>query len=194
MTSSTLPRNLWPIRDAAIRHALTGAAVPPNLHLLQEWLEGDGWDALIDAWNEDEATCVNLKHLAYGEFSDAALKNSLWFVCREPFSEDVTDAVISDEIRMQYVRDLIDRYLFDPENSASVHAYRLNQDSVESPVLGYTLTSGGQAGPYPEFLGVFASRRHFIDHLKTTGYCLKEDIAALDNSAVLAMWGYPDQA
>jgi hypothetical protein len=49
----SLPRKLVPIRQAAIEHALTGAPLPGDLHLLQEWLELDGWDALLAAWKEE---------------------------------------------------------------------------------------------------------------------------------------------
>ena len=128
MPSLPLPRRLWPIRDAEISHALTGSPLPKNLRLLQEWLESDGWDALIEAW-DDDAAGIDLKSLARHAFSDTELRHSRWLTSRKHRSE-----VITDDVRVRYARDLVDGHISEVEHgSASDHSYRLEQAAASHP-------------------------------------------------------------
>ena len=51
---------------------MTNTPLPPEFECLHEWLQSDGWDALQDAWINEEIA-LNLSSL---ELSDTALRSS----------------------------------------------------------------------------------------------------------------------
>lgn len=62
-----------PISAMRSEPLVTNAPLHPDFARLYEWLEGDGWDALIAAW-EDEECALKLNYFAQYNFSDTELR------------------------------------------------------------------------------------------------------------------------
>ena len=71
-TLPVLPPELRAIRDAVIESTMANTPLRPEFECLHEWLQSDGWDALQDAWINEEIA-LNLSSL---ELSDTALRSS----------------------------------------------------------------------------------------------------------------------
>ena len=178
-TVNTLPPELWALRDAAIDHVLTAAPLPLDFARIQEWLEIDGWDALVDAW-VDEEMALELRCLSSG-FTDRALRD--WTDLKR--MEEVTDTM-----RVQFSRETIARSLEEDDGctSKSVHCYRLERDDGHSAVLCCTCEIWGQSGPHAQWYGVFPAREAFLDYLRSTGFVLHREINELSAHEILAFW------
>ena len=177
-----LPQELWAVRDAAIEYALTDAPLPANFDLLTEWLEGDGWDALLAAWEDDgELYAIKLKEKSLDRFCDSELRYDL---------DLVQGDVVTDAMRVQFAREQIDALEEDTTESPSVVSYKVTRQDGKSAVIGCTIEVHGQGGPVLFGHGVFRTKELFFKHLSESGLVLSQDLASLDDPAILAFWQY----
>jgi hypothetical protein len=165
-----LPENLWPLRDAAIDHILNGTT-DPDMQPIYEWLEGDGWEAMIDAWaNED--ICFNLKSLAQGSFND----------------EDLADWV-TDADRLHYAKVLIKKEMVDDDGlNPSLHSYKLKRSNGDSVILGCKVVVAGQSGNFLTWIGLFKTQDDFYDYIRKSGYMIYREFNELTDEKILSLW------
>jgi hypothetical protein len=173
-----LPRKLMPIRHAAIEHALTGAPVPPDLHLLEGWLEIDGWDALLAAW-DGEVVAMKLDEL---ELNDRQVRECLDLGPRKR---------VTDDMRVQCAREMLERRREHDECfGVSVHPYPMRRRDGRSAILGCTVEIQGQAGAAAQWHGVFRTAEDFRNSLRRSGYWATDEADRLD-TVILQQWERP---
>jgi len=171
-----LPQNLWSIRDAAIDSIINGTKAP-NLQPIYDWLEDDGWDAIVGAWSNEEMA-IKLEDLAETAFDDEELAYDL--------DMDVKD--ITDEMRITRTRELINESLDDGYESPSVHSYKLLPESDESPVIGCVMEIHGQGGAVADWWGVYKNHDDFIKSIRASGLILLSELDALTDEKILSLW------
>jgi hypothetical protein len=170
-----MPEELWEIRDAAVEHVLTNAPLPPDIERLYEWLESDGWDALIDAW-VDEELVMNLEKLS-SYFSDSELED-----------DTITNGIRVEHARWWISKSITNSESLDDFDFKSVHSYEIKRQDGKSAIIGCTIASMGQSGDEVVWYGVFPTRREFLNRLKESGYWVLQDIEAIDDATILALW------
>lgn len=171
-----LPYNLYSVRDYAISCALKDTP-EPDIQPLYDWLEEDGFDALIDAWSNEEIA-LKLGYLAETEFDDISL------ACQ--IDVDVKD--LTDEMRIARAKELIEGAKDDGYICPSVHSYKLDQGCEDSPVIGCLMEIHGQSGPSIEWLGTFKNQDAFYDSLRQTNIMLFSDIDSFVDENILSLW------
>ena len=173
-TIPELPQNLWSIRDAAIDSIINGTEAP-NLQPIYDWLENDGWDALVGIWSNEEMA-INLEYLAYTEFDADELAYDM--------DTDVKD--ITNEMRVARARELIDGVKYD--GYVSVHSYKLAQGNEKSPVIGCVMETQGQLGESVGWWGAFKNDDGFYQSLRQCDTFLLSDIDSLADEKILSLW------
>ena len=177
--SPQLPEELHEARDAVIESVYKGLVPPKSLELIQEWLEGDGWDALIGSM-ANETMAVDLNQFASYSFSDEEYIAG-WLDEEQP---------ITDAMRIAHARMLIsnasdgdDGYLV-----PSVYSFNIQSNNGKSAVVAATMRMMGQAGPETSWWGVYKTHMDFLEHLKKTGLVPVECIKDITDDEVLAYW------
>jgi hypothetical protein len=175
-----LPPELDDARDAAIEQAWSGQPLPIDFDLTQ-WLEGDGWSAMMDIW--DDCVAYSLGELSWS-FSDAELRD--W----EGVDED---DVITDAMRLKYARERIDGTTdgSNTEAGCSVHVVPLTRADGKSAVVGCTVHSEGQAGWRVEWKGAFPTRTDFERYLRASDVATMQEAIGLDDAVILGLWQQP---
>lgn len=176
-----LPEELWEIRDAVVEHVHANTPLPQDIERLHEWLEGDGWDILLESWDEEELV-MKIEYLS-DFFSDT-------IELRDAEGLDSSDE-INDEIRVEYARNwMSDKFEAgdDLYNIKSIHSSELKRRDGKSATIYCTYTSFGQGGGEMVWHGAFATRQGFLNHIKELGYWLTEDILSMDDATILTLW------
>ena len=178
---SGLPEELWEIRDAVVEHFHANTPLPQDIKRLHEWLEGDGWDILLESWDEEEEVVMKTEYLS-SFFSDSELRDAEGL---EPSDK------INDEIRVEYARNwMSDKFEAgdDLYNIKSIHSSELKRRDGKSATIYCTYTSFGQGGGEMFWYGTFATRQGFLNHIKGLGYWLTEDVVSMDDATILTLW------
>ena len=178
--ATLLPREFWEIRDDVIESLLSNSPLPEGIADLQEWLANDGWDELLAAWiNEDVA--LNLKEWAFYKLSDSSL-------CDDEGLND--PKAINDQMRVDYARGTI-RYAVEESEgyfSPSVHSLVIEREDGKSALLGCTVEIHGQAGPVPQWHGIFADKKTFYVYLRNAGFLLHSVADEISDAEILSFW------
>ena len=174
-----LPQELYKARDAAIENLYKGLEPPESLELIQEWLKGDGWDALTGS-SANETMAVDLNQFASYSFSDEEYIAG-WLGEEQP---------ITDAMRITHARMLIsnasdgdDGYLV-----PSVYSVNIKSDNGKSAVVAAIMRIMGQAGPETSWWGVYKTHMDFLEELKKAGLIPVECIKDITDAEVLAYW------
>jgi hypothetical protein len=175
-TIPELPKSLYSLRDAIINSILKSTPVP-ELQPLYEWLETDGRDVLIDSWCNEEMA-VNLNYLAQTEFIDSELG----------IQEGIKVEDVTDEMRLDYSRKVINDSVDDGYICPSIHAYKLEQDNDTSPVIGCLMEIHGQSGPVLEWWGVFKNHLDFYKALDESNFVLFSKSDELNDERLITLW------
>lgn len=177
-----LPEELWEIRDAVVEHVHANTPLPQDIERLHEWLEGDGWDILLESWDEEELV-MKIEYLS-DFFSDT-------IELRDAEGLDSSDE-INDEIRVEYARNWMSDFFEAGEdlyNVKSIHSCELKCQGGKSVTIYCTYASyGGQGDGEMFWYGAFATRQGFLNHIKELGYWLTEDILSMDDATILTLW------
>jgi hypothetical protein len=178
--ATLLPKEFWEIRDAAIESLLSNSPLPEGIADLQAWLATDGWDELLAAWiNEDVA--LNLKEWANYKLYDSSLRDD----------EGLDDSkAINDQMRVDYARETI-RYAVEESEgyfSPSVHSFSLERDDGKRALLGCLVEIHGQAGPVPQWHGIFADKEAFYVYLRNAGFLLHTIADEISDPDILSFW------
>jgi hypothetical protein len=174
------PTALQPVIDRAVAHAWGEGPEPAEIELLYEWLNVDGWDALIADLGDEMA--LQIDYLARLYFDDGELRAMLGKADDEP--------VTNDE-RVAYTRERIDSIVAgDGDDSfySSVHAYPLTDRAGRVAILGCTVDIHGQAGPVPTWHGFYRSKEAFFQVLVDEGHWLGSDLPAVTDRQILEKW------
>jgi hypothetical protein len=175
-----LPKELWEIRDAAIESLLSNSPLPEGIADLQKWLATEGWDELLAAWiNEDVA--LNLKEWAFYKLSDSSL-------CDDEGLDE--SKAINDQMRVDYARATI-RYAVEESEgyfSPSVHSLLIERDDGKRALLGCTVEIHGQAGPVPQWHGIFVDKKAFYVYLRNTGFLIHSIADEISDADILSFW------
>jgi hypothetical protein len=174
-----LPEELYEARDTVIENIHKGLEPPESLELIQEWLEVDGWDALIGSI-ANETMAVDLNQFASYSFSDEEYIAG-WLDEEQP---------ITDAMRIAHARMLIsnasdgdDGYLV-----PSVYSFNIQSNNGKSAVVAATMRMMGQAGPETSWWGVYKTHMDFLEDLKKAGLVPVECIKDITDDEVLAYW------
>jgi hypothetical protein len=173
-----LPKSLWPIRDGIVEHVLTGAPLPQDYGLLHQWLEGDGWDALTNAWDDEMA--INLISLSTS-FDDAEFSAQ----------EYIDEGKICDADRIRFARTLIARAVDECDGyiNPSVHCYKLVREDGQSAVAACTIEMQGP-DPVTYWCGFYSSKEDFLKRIKGPSLVLWRDLPELTDSDILSLWNF----
>jgi hypothetical protein len=173
-----LPEKLIYIRDQVIDHVLNNTPVPVEVSELVHWYETDGWDVLVPVWAEEEHVALNLNSVSLS-FCDSELR-----------ANQVDDAPLTDELRIQYARNLVSTTFEnnDGYDCPSVQLVELKKANGESAVLGWLIEIHGQGGPVPVYKGAFLNKKYFYQHLKDTDYLLDTDEHNITDDEILRLW------
>lgn len=174
-----LPTELHTIRDAAVESFIKRLPLPDDFHKIQDWLELDGWDALV------------------GDCGDRILYVSPYDLSDEELCaySDMADSVeqVTNAMRIQFARDKILNEFSGAGSAYSVKTictYELKRDDGKSVVLG-CLLEDEPGGASAHWHGLYNSKEEFFQDLRGHGSILECDLPSLSDKQILAYWTPP---
>jgi len=179
------PEHLQAACDEAIAAFNAGEPEPESFKTITEWLEEDGWDALIADLGDQMA--INLTALGRYQFTDIELRAN---------SDMPDEQSISDTDRLRWGREQVDSVLnnYDDDLLPSVHAYQLTSSDGQSAWVGCLVEIHGQLGPACYWQGLWPSREAFWDALGSEyGYWVTPLMGDVTDEAILSHWQKPNQ-
>ena len=185
-TVKPFPEHLQAACDEAIAAFKSGEPEPQSLEAIKEWLDVDGWDALIADLGDQMA--INLTALADDQFMDGELRANLDI----PNDQPVTDAD-----RLRWGREKIDEVLnnYDDYLLPSVHAYQLVSSSGDTAWLGCLVEIHGQGGPACKWQGLWSTRESFWQALgENNAYWLVPLMGDVPDAVILSLWPKPKRS
>jgi hypothetical protein len=145
--------------------------------LVIAWVESDGWDEAIVAWQSlDEMCVVHWAELCREYANDTALRDY-----------GLAPKDLTDEDRVEYLKGCFYRATEDSETSPSVHPIRLTTTSGDSFIFGALGSISGHS-PSVSFIGLYRSTETFIEDLNKTGYITVD--SEIEGVKVLRAWVY----
>lgn len=182
----TFPTELQPVLDAALHDFQEGKVNPDILKPIYEWLEVDGWEALINDLGEQMA--LNLGYLAQFQFNDSELRASMDIPDERP---------LTDEDRIRWGRSHIDRVLNGDDEylMPSIHTYEVKASDGFKAVIGCIVEIHGQAGPACQWEGLWKSRNDFLEAVgEGDGYWVTPLMGEIPDDVILKLWQRPTAA
>jgi hypothetical protein len=159
-----IPPELHAIRDAAIEFALSGGKPPADLNLLEDWFSND--QEVYDNTHSETAAVQFDPAVRVGSGS---LSCACDYELRCHLGLD-EDASITDAMRIDYTRDLLeDEWTFGGETLVAVATRSIEDADGRSCLIGYFEESHGQAGVVCVWEGVFSDHEAWQSHLKSIG-------------------------
>lgn len=171
-----LPNNLCSLRDAIVNSILKGKPIP-EIQPIYEWLENEGWEALVGSWSNEEMA-VNLGYLSQTQFDDSECAAH----------EDIEINDITNAIRLAYARQIIEDSIEDGYICPSVHTYKLQHEYDASPVIGCLLEIHGQEGPVTNWWGVFKNSDDFYTTLNESDIVLLSKSEWFNDERLISLW------
>jgi hypothetical protein len=171
-----LPKSLYSLRDAIINSILKSTPLP-EIQPIYDWLEGDGWDALVGSWSNQEMA-VKLGYLSQHQFDDSEVATQ----------EEIEDEDVTDEMPLAYARQLIDDSIDDGYICPSIHTYKLEQGNDTSPVIGCLMEIHGQAGPAADWWGIFKNPDEFYEELNECDIVLLSKSELISDERLISLW------
>ena len=174
MSSVRFPEYLFQVIDAAVAHALDGAAVPTHMEELESWLE----------LNEPEILC---------ETYEAAIHES--YLQENFVDEEVRDWMcldegdtVTDSNRLDFAQSFLSRVLMDGPYEG-IHCYRIVDSGGRAAVLGLaTYGPGGQHGFEYDWWGVFPDWEAVCRLANERGYWVGGDLYGAEDQELLDFW------
>ena len=184
----SLPTKLHEIRDAVIAAHHGGLEIPATVRFIQEWLEGDGWEAMQEAW--DDEIVIDLGAVSRFYLDDCSLRE------KQELEENAT---ISNTQRLQYSRELIDSLATDLSETLTpaVHTYALQDDDDRGVVICAKGTWRGEDGVDLDWLGIWDDKESFLFDLHSIGLLRLtnmpgilgvDEIGQLTDEEILGLW------
>jgi hypothetical protein len=182
-SSVELPKDLQAVADGLVTSYWNGSKSFDGLIDIQNWLEVDGWDALIS--DLDQGMAINLGYLSELQFQDRELRSCM---------EIPNHQTLTDEDRIRWGRSHIDRVLaeYDEYLLPSVHAYELRGLDGLKVVIGCIVETHGQGGPVCQWQGVWPTRESFLEALgKNYQYWVTPLMGDVPDEVILSLWQKP---
>lgn len=150
--------------------------------MVQEWLEGDGWDHLLG--HSGDLQLLNIRRLAQYEFTDKQLKQSFGLQ---------RAAKVADAQRLQYARQKVTDFASGEDGffcpSVAIYPLEAGRAALRtSAVLGGVIEIHGQAGPVVQWHGLFPTRAVFDADLHMRGFIPLAACGQLEDRALLSLW------
>ncbi len=183
MTSEFPARLQFAVDEVIAAFKSNKKASSQSLGLIQEWLEVDGWDALISDLGDQMA--LNLCHLAQFQFEDGELR-----ACMD-IPKDVS---VTDDDRIRWGRGHIDRVLTGDDEYLlpSVHTYELSATDGSKACIACTVEIHGQGGPVCQWQGIWPTRESFLQALgKDHDYWVVPLMGDIPDDVILKLWQKP---
>ena len=172
-----LPPELWSICDALIESVIKKSPPPPNVSELHNWLEDDGWDALVGAQSGGEVV-LDISGLG---LEDVELRSVRNISSRKK---------ITDLMRIEYgrerVKDVVES-AYDVDHP-TVHCCKMERKDGESAVIGAILATQGVGWGVVAWCGAFSDSEQFHKTLKKNGLYFPDDFYEISDAKILAMW------
>jgi hypothetical protein len=141
------------------------------------WVESDGWDEAILAWESLDEMCVlNWVELCREHANDVAVRDY-----------GLAPKDLTDEDRVEALKGCFYRATEDSETSPSVHPIRLTTTNGDSFIFGALGSISGHS-PSVTFIGLYRSTETFIEALNETGYITVD--SEIEGVKVLRAWVY----
>jgi len=174
-----LPKELYEARDAVIENTHKGLEPPKSLELIHQWLETEGWDALLGVI-ENETMVVNIPRLADYAFNDEEYIAG-WL-------ED--EQIITDSMRIGHVRMLIKQAIENGDGweIPSICSFDIQRGDGKTAVISCTIAPQGDDGPETSWWGVYKTHEDFLRDLKKAGLVPVDCIDDLTDTEVLKYW------
>jgi hypothetical protein len=185
-TATSFPEHLQAACDEAIAAFKSAKPESKSLGAIKEWLEVDGWDALIADLGDQMA--INLAALAYDQFTDGELRANL---------DIPDDQSVTDTDRLQWGREKIDEVVnnYDDCLLPSVHAYQLVSSNGDTAWIGCLVEIHGQLGPACQWQGLWPSREFFWMALgENNAYWLVTLMGDVPDEVILSLWPKPKRS
>jgi hypothetical protein len=167
--------------DEALREFAIGNNNPDVLSQIYEWLEADGWDALINDVGDQIA--VMLRYIAENDFTDDEARCGL----------DLPNEVeLKDSYRIKWARQRIERAQNgeDWNLGASLHTYKLIASDGSFAFIGCLIQSRGQWGDDCNWWGLWNSPQDFYDSVGKGGNTwVMPHMGEITDERILSMWG-----
>jgi hypothetical protein len=174
-----LPEDLYEARDAVIENVHKGIEPPESLELIHEWLEDDGWDALVGSIT-NETMAVNVHHLGDHCFNDAEFIAG-WLGEKQP---------ITDSMRVEHIRMLLQQAINNGDGweIPSIYSFPIAREDGKSAVISCAMETKGQGGPETSWWGIYKTHKDFLAALKKAGVIPIEYIDDLTDAELLTYW------
>jgi len=182
-SSVELPKDLQTVADGLVTSYWNESKAFDGLIDIQNWLEVDGWDALIS--DLDQGMAINLGYLSELQFQDQELRLCMGIPNHQ---------TLTDEDRIRWGRSHIDRVLaeYDEYLLPSVHTYELRSLNGLKVVIGCIIEIHGQGGPVCQWQGVWPTRESFLEALgKDYQYWVTPLMGDVPDEVILSLWQKP---
>jgi len=176
MTTNNLQESIDHLFESIDLTSLDALAVDA-VDAVVAWVESDGWDEAILAWESlDEICVVNWVELCREHANDVAL-----------IDYGLAQKGLTDEDRVEYLKGCFYRATEGSETSPSVHPIRLTTTNGDSFIFGALGSISGHS-PTVTFIGLYRSAETFIEALNKTGYITVD--SEIEGVKVLRAWVY----
>lgn len=173
-----LPEEIAELRDACVASVLLGEPLPDGFGLLTGWLQQEHADELYG----DDALGVAIP-IAYWQqqLTDDHLREA------RSLGDDVP---LDDALRVAHARDVLAEIAEDPDpdECATLGAYRIEREDGEAAYLGYGLTGQGLADTQIRWWGAYASVGDFLDAVRAEDHVLSTEAETVGAHVALAAW------
>ncbi len=169
--------------NAAV-HSLAGQAnVPPEFQGVINWLEGEGWEWVLDAWHDD-AMVIDFNALGAHLFSDRDLQDYVDIDESQP---------ISDAQRVDYGIKRIDDVREDGDGLIfqSVHPIQVQAQDGTTATVGCTVEIHGQSGHNLVFHGMYSGEESMYEALAQRGLHRDRLDPETAGKLILRHWQHP---
>jgi hypothetical protein len=173
-----LPKELYEACDVVIENVHKGLEPPKSLESIHQWLENEGWDALLGSI-ENETMAVNISLLA-DYFSDAEFIAG-WLEEKQ---------TITDSMRVTHIRMLLEQAIENGDSLEipSVCSFAIRRDDGKTAVISCTISPQGDDGPETSWWGVYKTHQDFLNDLKKANLIPVEHVGNLSDDELLAFW------
>ncbi len=170
-----LPIELCAIRDAAVAHVATGAALPKNIEALMSWFEIEGvctHDFLV----------LDIGAVADQYFNDIEIKG------KEGLPEDY---VLSDDERIEVSRSIIDHEIVSGNCACLVVGFDIVREDGVSAIFFCEGRLAGQLGAIYSFAGVYKNTEQIKESYLKSGFLVDPDAGEISSEKILQLWRHP---
>jgi hypothetical protein len=168
--TAKFPTDIQSILDAAVLYLWDKRRPEPNLELLTEWLEGDGWDDVVSGLT---ASCIYTSRI----LDDMNDENLL------EYRDIANQEIITNSDRIEFARCRIESLISDSMDS--FHSIPIESKKMPPAELCFTMYYHPQGGASIDGISVCHSHQDYLDECKGE---IITDVNDLSNTEILTLW------